>query len=182
MKVRMFICLILLVSLPALVQAEIYRWVDNRGTVHYTDNLGNIPAKYRSKATLIDEGVGGQPEIREVTEEPKEKQPPAVKEGGEKEGISRESTERKKKVYGDKDEDAWRREFVRVRSELQRTEELLAERRKRLGETDKLSRSQYLALQYDVTNLEKRLETLRGKLSELETAANRAGVPPALRQ
>lgn len=170
--------LLLFLLLPSLpVYAEIYRWVDNRGTVHYTDNLGNVPAKYRYKATLVDEGAGGQPEIKEVIEEPKEKQAPAAKEGAAK-----ETTQSKKKVYGDKDEDAWRREFTRARSELQRTQELLDERRKRMGETDKLSRSQYLALQYDVTNLEKRLETLRGKLSELEAAANKAGVPPDARK
>lgn len=175
MKVRTLIWLLLLLSLPALVKAEIYRWVDGRGTVHYTDNPGSIPPKYRPKATILDQGsAGGQPEIKEVVEEPKEKekQPPAGREG----------TEKKQKVYGDKDEDAWRREFTRARSELQHTQDLLEERRKRLGDVDKLSRSQYLALQYDVTNLEKRLETLRGRLSELEQAANKAGVPPELRK
>jgi len=180
MKVRTLILLLLLLllSLPALVKAEIYRWVDGRGTVHYTDNPASIPPKYRLKAIILDQGsTGGQPEIKEVVEEPKEKekqpqQPPAAKEG----------TEKKQKVYGDKDEDTWRREFTRARSELQHTEDLLVERRKRLGDVDKLSRSQYLALQYDVTNLEKRLETLRGRLSELEQAANKAGVPPDIRK
>lgn len=37
------------VSLPA----EFYRWVDQNGVVHFTDNLHNIPQKHRDGATRI---------------------------------------------------------------------------------------------------------------------------------
>jgi clan AA aspartic protease (TIGR02281 family) len=33
--------------------ADIFRWVDDQGVVHFTDNLENIPEKYRSKVTRI---------------------------------------------------------------------------------------------------------------------------------
>jgi len=33
--------------------AEIFRWVDERGVVHFTDNLHTIPQEFRSKATRI---------------------------------------------------------------------------------------------------------------------------------
>ena len=33
--------------------AEMLRWVDDKGVVHFTDSLQNIPQKFRSKATRI---------------------------------------------------------------------------------------------------------------------------------
>jgi hypothetical protein len=47
------ICLIiaagvLFYSTSALGQ-EVYRWVDEKGTVHFTDDLGQVPEKYREK-------------------------------------------------------------------------------------------------------------------------------------
>ncbi len=38
------------VSSPA---ADILRWVDEKGVVHFTDNLHNIPEKFRANATRI---------------------------------------------------------------------------------------------------------------------------------
>jgi len=39
-----------LALLPALAFAQTYRWVDERGTVHYTEGLDSVPEPYRSKA------------------------------------------------------------------------------------------------------------------------------------
>ncbi len=39
-----------LAFLPGLAFAQIYRWVDERGTVHYTDGLDGVPERYRSRA------------------------------------------------------------------------------------------------------------------------------------
>lgn len=33
--------------------ADLFRWVDERGVIHFTDSLHNIPEKYRSKALRI---------------------------------------------------------------------------------------------------------------------------------
>jgi len=47
-----FIAVMLYLSLPATSPAaDILRWVDERGVVHYTDNLHNIPEKFRANAT-----------------------------------------------------------------------------------------------------------------------------------
>jgi hypothetical protein len=29
---------------------EVYRWVDEKGTVHFTDDLGQVPEKYLQKS------------------------------------------------------------------------------------------------------------------------------------
>ena len=36
-----------LLTIPFLVRAEVYKWIDDKGDVHFTDNYSNIPEKYR---------------------------------------------------------------------------------------------------------------------------------------
>lgn len=39
--------------------AGIYKWTDDQGGVHYTDDQKNIPEPYRDKAVDFDEAEGG---------------------------------------------------------------------------------------------------------------------------
>jgi len=48
-----FLIIILLVRPTSALCAEFYRWVDQSGVVHFTDNLHNIPEKQRGTATRI---------------------------------------------------------------------------------------------------------------------------------
>ena len=43
----------LLISSASLIAAEYYRWVDQNGVVHFTDNLHNIPEAQRGNAGRI---------------------------------------------------------------------------------------------------------------------------------
>ena len=45
--------LLILLSPPAPSRADIYRWEDSQGTVHFTDDLTNIPPQYRKNSTLL---------------------------------------------------------------------------------------------------------------------------------
>ncbi len=47
------IALLLLLNSPAL--GDIYKWMDDRGVTHYTDDLKKIPEKYRSGAEDFDQ-------------------------------------------------------------------------------------------------------------------------------
>jgi hypothetical protein len=49
-----------LLIIPFLVHAEVYKWVDEKGTVHFTDDNSRIPEKY-----------GQQAEKRSFPEDPK---------------------------------------------------------------------------------------------------------------
>ncbi len=58
MKKILIISLILLIN--GLVFGEVYKWVDERGVVHFTDDIMQIPEKYRSgveKIGLSEEGA-----------------------------------------------------------------------------------------------------------------------------
>jgi clan AA aspartic protease (TIGR02281 family) len=57
---------VLLMSSPSLIAADYYRWVDQNGVVHFTDNLHNIPETQRGKAGRIQ------------SNEPPRSQPPPV--------------------------------------------------------------------------------------------------------
>jgi len=46
----------LILSAGASRAEEIIRWVDEKGVVHFTDNLKNVPQKFRVKATRIPTG------------------------------------------------------------------------------------------------------------------------------
>ncbi|MHB8833793.1 MAG: DUF4124 domain-containing protein, partial [Desulfobacteria bacterium] len=50
-------------AVPSL--ADIYRWEDESGVIHFTDDVSNIPAKYRGKAreTLKTPPEAGQPSL-----------------------------------------------------------------------------------------------------------------------
>jgi hypothetical protein len=36
-------------SVPFLIHAEVYKWIDDKGTVHFTDDYSNIPSAYREQ-------------------------------------------------------------------------------------------------------------------------------------
>jgi len=58
---------ILVLSLAVVVPsfADIYRWEDESGGIHFTDDLSNIPAKHRGKAREIQKTPpgAGQPSL-----------------------------------------------------------------------------------------------------------------------
>ncbi len=65
----MFPLLFLLVFWVVPCYGEMYKWVDEKGTVHFTDDLSKIPERYRPEA-----------ETRKPTKETKETSPQVLKE------------------------------------------------------------------------------------------------------
>ena len=56
-----------LLTIPFLVRAEVYKWIDDKGDVHFTDNYSNIPEKYRPVA-----------ETQRFPQDPKDTSPSSV--------------------------------------------------------------------------------------------------------
>ena len=52
--------------IPFLIHAEVYKWIDDKGTIHFTDDYSSIPEKYLPSA--------------EAQESAKESSPPVSKE------------------------------------------------------------------------------------------------------
>lgn len=53
MRARTAALILICIFLPELVLADIYYWIDDQGTQHYTTRLETIPEPYRSKATPL---------------------------------------------------------------------------------------------------------------------------------
>jgi hypothetical protein len=79
---------------------EIYRWVDEQGTVHFTDDLGQVPEKYRDKIQKKE------PPKEPPTTQPAPPQPPVPPMGMEVEKGSG-ATPRQKDILG-RGEEWWR--------------------------------------------------------------------------
>jgi len=50
---RLLLILPLIAFAPSTYAGAIYKWKDAAGMVHFTDNLNNVPAKYRKDKPLI---------------------------------------------------------------------------------------------------------------------------------
>lgn len=46
-KILMAALTIGLLTIPFLVHSELYKWIDDKGDVHFTDDYSNIPERYR---------------------------------------------------------------------------------------------------------------------------------------
>lgn len=175
-------CTAMILVLAVAAHADIYRWVDQRGTVNYTEDPGKIPKKYRKKVTVIPEGGVPAAEVTEtvIGQGGKEK----ASEPGDRdaENVPVPKQETRKAVYGGKDEDAWKAEFRALRGEIKAHEAELATRRAKLANPGTMSRGEFLGVQREAKMLEEKLSGLNGKLNALDESAQRSSVPLELRK
>ena len=165
---RIVLAMLLLIY-PLSALAQTYEWTDERGTVNFTEDLGKVPKKYRKKVKLLEGEDGGAPQST-VIQEPAKGKAKGVEAGKEK------------KLFGGKDENGWRKEFLEASGDLQQTASSLAELRGRLSDTSKMSRPEYLSIQNGIKSYENRLQQQQKKLDLLRDSADRLGVPMEFRQ
>jgi len=79
MAFRPFSMVILLCGLflmtPCLSSEEVYRWTDEKGTTHFTDDVSKIPEKFRREAEGIDMTGERAEEDRKIRESGKSREP-----------------------------------------------------------------------------------------------------------
>jgi len=156
---KLLVLLLLLYPLSAL--AVTYEWTDQSGTVNFTEDLGKVPKKYRKKVKVLGADESGAPQ---VIDEP-------VK------GKSKETAVQKEKnAPAGKGETGLRGEYAVAKANLQATEDELTDLRRRVGDTSKMSRTEYLSLQNTIKQEEFRAQEQKRKLESLREAAKKAGV------
>ena len=168
MKTSIIFLLLVMFAIPA--EALTYKWVDNEGT-HYTEDLGNVPQKYRKKVKIVGE------------EEDVTSPEPAAEQKDKAKGDASEQTNspEKKKTYGGKSGETWKRDFAQVNADIKANEDQLSDLKDRMKDTSKMSRGEYLSIQAGINSVEARLQRLRGKRDSLTEEANRALVPAEFR-
>lgn len=187
MKSIMMLLLVAVLAQPAM--GETYRWIDERGTVNFTEDPGKVPKKFRKKMTVISDPGSVAPEVTESVEEGAQLKAPAEGQGVPSRGApepqekqAQQPEKEKKPVYGGTPEDVWKAEFGKLRNDIHLYENELADRKAKLANPAKMSRGEYLGTQTEVKRFEEKLAGLREKLAALKESAARAGVPLELRK
>jgi len=168
----------ILVLLAVQVEAVTYMWEDSQGTVSFTEDLGSIPQQYRKKAKILGAEEDVEPS---APVQMKEDLKPGQRDKGKGETIEQGAPAEKKKTYGGKSGDTWKREFAQNRADIKAAEDQLNELQGRLNDTSKMSRGEYLSINLDVKTVESRLQRLKAKRDALTDEARRAGVPDEFR-
>lgn len=178
MKIGIIVALLLLLAVP--VWAVTYTWVDDQGTVNFSEDYGSIPPKYRKKAKVLgaeeEAAPAGNKEIPEET-----KPAPRAKEAAPAKEQPAAEKKVTKKTYGDKSAEEWKTAFGKLNADIKAAEDQLDELRGRLSDTSKMTRSDYLSIQRTIRVVEDRIVALRKKRDALTDEANRAEVPAELR-
>lgn len=177
---RNFILILVLLAVPALCSAQIYKWVDEKGQTGYSDDLGKVPLKYRDKA-VVDEGQEPTVEIIEGREPEKDtKQGVAAKEAPKKAPLRQEKVKAKPTFEG-KSGEAWKQDFARQKFQVTSLEEQRVGIKERMADGSTITRGEYLTLQNTQRDLDVRIAKAKKKLAELNEAADAAGVPAEFR-
>jgi uncharacterized protein DUF4124 len=172
-----FLIIALLLAIPAVCSAEIYKWVDEKGQTGYADDLGKVPKKYRDKAATTEKQE--QPvEIIEKSEPDK-----SSKKGGEVKGDAAgdKGKGKDKQLFDGKSGEEWKRDIARLNNEVKSLEEQSAGIKERMADAGKISRGEYLSLQNTQRDLEVRIGKAKKKLEALISTADNAGVPAEFR-
>lgn len=168
-----YLLLLLILSLSAPACAEIYKWVDDKGVVNFTDNRESIPAKYRKKVNVISSDKTG----------PSASSP--GDEGRTSGSASGSAASKGDKLYGGHDEAWWRDRYGSLRAEIKDLQDNLPKKRQELEQLNRKyklftygrNREAYQAKAAEVKGDEDRIKDLQEKLNELENEAGRAGIP-----
>ncbi len=82
MRTLVFVTIFLFLLIPGAYGADIYSWTDTAGVAHFTDDLTNVPASYRSKVE-----VRGYPSEGGTTAQPEQMIPRPARQGEETERV-----------------------------------------------------------------------------------------------
>ena len=145
MRFGQWMVVLILIGMHALASAEFYRYVDEKGKVHFTDDLANVPLEQRPKADEYEEsydeltqeeGVEEEGEEAETSEgvvEETEEEPP--QEEAQVKEVEEKTLEQKLKETGAKLQEEYEA-LAKEREELEKmaTRPLTQTRRKELIE------------------------------------------------
>jgi hypothetical protein len=178
---RGLLIIALVAGAVSTAHGEIFEWVDSSGAPHFTDNLDNVPAKYRSKVKAL-ESVKEQAPARDE----KAVAPPP----GPSPVYVKPVVKSPDELRGGRSEDSWRTAFTDLLQQIKKLEDDLPGKKKSLADLHRKrilysktsDRIAYYALEDEIKKDETRLQELQQQLQELNVSADRDDVPPGWRQ
>ncbi len=166
----------LILTLPGA--ATTYEWKDDSGTLHFSDNRQNIPAKYLDR-------------VRELETGSSEINPPSSSPASQRAEPSPDKLQERNAAHSDTlDEKLWRSSIASLQTEIMilkddltiKKEYLNGLRRKRAVHQLRRDRIEYNNLEQEIGRDEARMKLLQEKLKLLDAEAVNAGVTPDWRQ
>lgn len=153
----------------SLAHADTYRWVDDKGVVHFTDDPDRIPSRYLKR-------------VQEIQADP-----PSIQQDKSQEPLKkpRPQSGSASILPGGLSEQAWRSRFTTIRAEMKTLQDGLTKkrealdqlRRKRIIYQRSQDRSAYSEQMDEIERDEGRIKELEAQLNALDNEASRAGVP-----
>jgi hypothetical protein len=170
---------VLMLICTAPLYAETYSWEDASGTVSFTDDIANVPAKYRSKARLLGDIGADEPPAAPVsvkgTAKPAATTPPATGNGialpAEAGGL-----------YGGKKAEVWQQEMRPLYAEVKRLEQQLEILESLIIKPVGISKSRFNELPQEFRETQKQYNHVLNQYNSLNDEANKVGLPAEFRK
>ncbi|MDI6789332.1 MAG: DUF4124 domain-containing protein [Thermodesulfobacteriota bacterium] len=191
---RLVIATVCVISVSvSFAQGTIYKWTDEKGVVHYTDNPENVPSKFKGRAEqkTIDRRLTPQPESEKSVAPPVSPVPPSVSSEEKPADLTDVKGRNKEWWLGQKKK--WQDEVNRLTNQIKKNNEDMATlRRGRVRQGTRTEEGIILnqgpliddyrelkRLQEITPGLEEKLKKAKYMLEEdLIRDAYRAGAPP----
>lgn len=162
-----------MIIVTSIYADEMFKWVDEEGILHFTDDPTSIPEKYIDSKLLKRE---------EMTTSSSPKKP------GQNNEHTKNSGE--DQLYGEQPIYWWKGAFERLKGETRYIEAELRRTRNSIASYDqskskiksKEEISNYEGLKTEIITLEERLGKVREELEELQRKATYHGVPRKIRE
>jgi hypothetical protein len=169
MKRTMLFILVAMIALPLIAESqEIYQWVDEKGTVHFTDDFNQIPEKYQDqvKERKTPKEPASAPSPSPSIKPPQGKKPP-------------EPSGEKKDILG-RGEDWWRdqamewkQKLIKAQKDYEAAQAALKTKEKELEEARFKPKSFQRKLQDEVKVLEQKANEQKKQVDEAKNMLER---------
>jgi len=157
MKIILFIILLIFISTPGF--AQIYKWVDDKGGVHFTDDVTKIPDKYRTKTDKI--GVSEEKSETKIEGDPSSKR----KEDAYKDQLGRGEEYWKNRV------EEWKRKLKTAQEKMENTRVKYNELTERFNDSKSSAERNQLRRERDQVKQE--MDQYKNQLEEAKTMLER---------
>lgn len=182
---KRLLALLMLMTMPLCAEAATWSWTDASGTVHFTDDPGAVPKKFRRKAKQVD-GDAAAPAASQPTRTAAEKQPvPAAARPAlpEEPPAAAPPAAGAATRYGDRTAGEWQAEFRSMRKRIKEIEQQFEQAKVEGGDGKTVLRRERIEeLNARNKKLNEEFEAVRQRFNQLAEQANKVGLPPEFAQ
>lgn len=177
---RLSLALLTLVLWAGSLRAEIYKWIDKDGVVHYTDDLGQVPEKQRAKSES-DGKKGPQGKPISIMRGTSAKSPAVTPPPGAPPNAPNGAPKAPDVDDQGNTQEYWQNLVKDTQSELAKSQqelEQLGEARRKNLESGPGMQQRSAEIAQEEKRLNDKIQALQKKLENIPEQARQAGAPP----